>query len=48
MELTAIADFKEKDKDNPLFAELAKIVEKNNNLWNLEAEEYLLKNAKPI
>ncbi|HHX24498.1 MAG TPA: zinc-binding dehydrogenase [Thermoanaerobacterales bacterium] len=48
MELTAIADFKEKGKDNPLFAELAKIVEKNNNLWNLEAEEYLLKNAKPI
>jgi len=48
MDLTAISDFKEKGKDDPLFAALAEIVEKHNNLWNEEAEEFLLKNAKPI
>jgi len=48
LELTAIEDFKEKGKEDPLFAELAKIVEKNNGLWCLEAEKYLLENAKPI
>mgnify|MGYP000918987693 CR=1 FL=1 len=48
LELTAIADFKEKGKDDPLFAELARIVEKNNGLWCAEAEKYLLAHAKPI
>jgi threonine dehydrogenase-like Zn-dependent dehydrogenase len=48
MELTAIDDFAEKGKDDPMFAELAKIVEKNNGLWSLEAEQYLLENAQPI
>ena len=46
--LTAIDDFDEMGKSDPLFAELAKIVGRNNGLWNLEAEEYLLSHAKPI
>ena len=40
MPLTAIADF---DKvGTPLFDELARICKKHDNLWSLEAEEYLL------
>lgn len=46
--LTAIADFREKGKTNPLFTKLADIVEKNNGLWCAEAEKYLLANAKAI
>jgi L-sorbose 1-phosphate reductase len=48
LELTAIADFEVVGKTNPLFAELAKIVAKNNGLWSAEAEKYLLANAKAI
>lgn len=48
MELTAIDDFAEKGKTDPLFAELAKIVEETNGLWSPKAEQYLLKNAKPL
>ncbi len=48
LELTAIKDFREKGKNNELFANLADIVEKNNGLWSAEAEKYLLENAKPI
>ncbi|WP_182185708.1 zinc-binding dehydrogenase [Pectinatus frisingensis] len=44
MELTAIDSFAEKGKDNPFFAKLAEICQKYNNLWNAEAEDYLLKN----
>ena len=42
MELTAISDFEKKGKSNPFFAELDSIVKKNNGLWCLEAEKYLL------
>ncbi len=48
MELTAIAEFKEKGKSNPLFARLSDIVESSNGLWCMEAENYLLENAKRI
>ena len=48
LELTAIADFKVKKDENPLFTELAKITENNNGLWSVEAEKYLLANAKAI
>jgi len=48
MELTAIDDFKKKAGKDPLFMRLAEIVEANNGLWCLEAEKYLLENAKPI
>lgn len=46
--LTAIADFEEKGKEDPMFAELAKIVTKTNGLWNAEAEKYLLEHAPAI
>lgn len=42
MELTAISDFAAKAKESPLFAELARIIEKNKGLWSVEAEKYLL------
>jgi threonine dehydrogenase-like Zn-dependent dehydrogenase len=42
MELTAIADFAEKGKTDPFFAQLAEIVERHNMLWNAEAEAALL------
>ena len=44
MELTAIEDFEEKGKTDDFFAELAEIVKKNNGLWSLEAERFLLEN----
>lgn len=44
--LTAIEDFAELGKTNPLFAELDKLVKKHNGLWSAEAEEYLLANCK--
>ena len=46
--LTAIDDFAEKGKTDPLFAELAKIVAGNGGLWCAEAEAYLLAHAKSI
>jgi len=46
--LTAIDDFKNSGKDNPLFAGLAQIVAKTKGLWSLEAEEFLLENAPEI
>jgi hypothetical protein len=48
MDLTAISDFEEKGKTNPIFAELANIVKRNNGLWCVEAEKYLLSHAEPI
>jgi threonine dehydrogenase-like Zn-dependent dehydrogenase len=48
LELTAIDDFAGKGKSDPLYAELARIVAKSNNLWSLEAEKYLLEHAKRI
>jgi threonine dehydrogenase-like Zn-dependent dehydrogenase len=46
--LTAIDDFAEKGKSEPLFAELDRIVKEHNGLWCLEAEQYLLANAPKI
>lgn len=48
MELTAIEDFREKGKSDPVFLKLAEIVEKNNGLWSPEAEKYLLTHATGI
>ncbi len=48
MELTAISDFAEKGKTDPLFGKLAEIVERNNGLWCAEAEKVLLADAKAI
>jgi len=46
--LTAISEFQEKGESDPLFCELAKIVDRNNGLWSQEAEKYLLENAVEI
>ncbi len=46
--LTAIDDFAEKGKTDPIFAKLAEICAGNNGLWSGEAEKYLLANAKAI
>lgn len=48
MPLTAIADFAELGKTDPVFAELARLTEANNGLWSAEAERYLLAHAKSI
>lgn len=47
MPLTAISEFEEKGKTNPLFADLDKICKKHNGLWSIEAENYLLENCCP-
>lgn len=46
--LTAISDFEELGKEDPFYAELAKLVTKTKGLWNVEAEAYLLENAPEI
>lgn len=46
--LTAISEFEEKGKTEPLFKELDRLCKAHNNLWNAEAEKYLLANAKKI
>ena len=43
MPLTAISEFEEKGRTDPMFRELAKLVSETNGLWNSKAEEYLLK-----
>ena len=48
MPLVALDELEEKGKDDPMFAELAKIVAANNGLWCPEAEKYLLANANPM
>ena len=46
--MTAIADFAEKGRTDPLFAELDRICSANNGLWSKEAEDYLLANAPKV
>lgn len=48
MPLTAIADFEELGKNDPFFAELARLVSETKGLWNAKAEKYLLENSKTI
>ena len=48
MPMTAIADFAEKGKTDPLFAELDRICSANGGLWSKEAEDFLLANAPKI
>ena len=43
--MIAIDELAELGKENALYAELAKIVEKNDGLWCAEAEQYLLANG---
>ena len=46
--MVAIADFAEKGKTDPLYAELDRICTANKGLWSKEAEEYLLAHAPRI
>ncbi len=46
--LVAISDFQKLGDSDPFYAVLAKLVAKTKNLWNIEAEEYLLKYAPEI
>jgi threonine dehydrogenase-like Zn-dependent dehydrogenase len=46
--LTPLADFARKGETDPLFKNLAVLIEKTNGLWNTEAESYLMKNGKPV
>ncbi|MDO4948606.1 MAG: L-sorbose 1-phosphate reductase, partial [Bacteroidales bacterium] len=48
MPLTPITEFAEKGKTNPVYAELAKLCDAHNGLWNTEAERYLLANADKL
>jgi threonine dehydrogenase-like Zn-dependent dehydrogenase len=48
MPLTALSDFAEKGKSEPLFRELAVLIGKTKGLWNTEAEKFLIDNAKSI
>lgn len=48
MPLTAIDDFEEKGKTDPFYAELATITARNNGLWSVEAERYVLEHAPNI
>lgn len=48
MPLTSLYMLKEKSINNPFYARLHEIVSENDYIWNLEAEKYLLANAKPI
>lgn len=48
LELTAIVDFEEKGKTDPLFKKLHEICAKHNGLWSVEAESYLLENGPKL
>jgi len=48
LDLVALDDLAEKGKTVPMFKKLAEIVAGNNGLWCVEAEKYLLANAKAI
>ena len=45
MPLTAISEFRDRGKEDPLFNELADICDRHAGLWSVEAEEYLLKHC---
>jgi hypothetical protein len=45
MPLTALDDFESKGQSDPFYAALAEITARNNGLWSLEAERYLIDNA---
>ena len=48
MPLTAITEFGEKGKTNPVYAELDRICKAHNGLWSVEAENYLLSHAENL
>jgi threonine dehydrogenase-like Zn-dependent dehydrogenase len=48
MPLVSLYKLAQMGKDDPFYAGLHEIVSGNDYIWNLEAEKYLLANAKPI
>ena len=46
--LTALEDFEEKGKTDPLFKQLADLVNANNGIWSKAAEDVLLTHATEI
>ena len=48
MPLVALSDLGELGKKDSFYKELHRIMEKDDYIWSLEAEKYLLANAKPI
>ncbi len=48
MPLTAITEFEEKGKTNPVYAELDRLCKAHHGLWNIEAEDYLLSHADQL
>ncbi len=46
--MTAIADFAEKGREDPLYRELGRICAANRGLWCKEAEDYLLAHAPKV
>lgn len=48
MPLVSLYGLEELGKSNKFYSDLHEIVSKNDFIWNLEAERYLLENAKPI
>ncbi len=48
MPMTAINDFEALGKEDDMYKKLDEIVKKHNGLWSLDAEVYLLANAKKI
>lgn len=48
MPLTALWDLEAKGKNDIFYANLNRLVKSNNGLWSVEAEKYLLENAKSL
>jgi hypothetical protein len=48
MPLVSLYKLGELGEKDPFYNRLHKIVAKNDYIWSLEAEQYLLANAKPI
>ena len=48
MPLVSLYKLKESGEKDPFYAGLHEIVKKNDYIWSLEAEKYLLENGKPV
>jgi threonine dehydrogenase-like Zn-dependent dehydrogenase len=48
MPLVAIDEFAERGRADPFYSDLAAIAAEHNGLWSLEAEQYVLENARDI
>ncbi len=48
LDLVAIADFAQRGRSDPFYAQLARIVEKTDGFWSKEAEDWLLAQAPEI